>query len=67
MLDAKLQTEVRKFSTRSEAMEASKEAKSIAAKLLLDGYRESEYKSEKCGACSFDNDWFYVVFPKVGA
>lgn len=67
MIDLKIQTEIRKFATRAEAMQASKEAKSLAARLLLEGYRETEYKSEKCGACSFDNDWFYVVFPKVGA
>ena len=67
MNDILITTEIKKYATVQEASLARKEAISMMAHLSLKGYRDSIYPSKRCGACSFDDDGFYVVFPKVGA
>lgn len=67
MYDVLVPTEIRKYATAQEASVARKEAISIMAHLSLQGYRDNVYPSLKCGACSFDDNGFYVIFPSVGA
>jgi hypothetical protein len=67
MFDVLVPTEIKKYTTAKEASAARKEAISMMAHLSLKGYRDSDYPSLRCGACSFDDDGFYVVFPKVVA
>ena len=67
MHDILIPTEIKKFTTAKEASAARKEAISLMAHLSLKGYKDSIYPSQRCGACSFDDNGFYVVFPAVGA
>jgi len=67
MNDVLVSTEIRKYATAKEASAARKEAISMMAHLSLKGYRDNVYPSLRCGACSFDDNGFYVVFPSVGA
>ena len=53
------------YKTRSEALAASKVAFNLGAKMSATGLHSSDYPSEKPGACSFDDDFFYVVFPII--
>ncbi len=60
-------TIIRKFDNRESALLAVREAKKLYADLAMKGFCNSDYPSEKCGAASFDDEFFYVVFPAVNA
>jgi hypothetical protein len=67
MYDVLVPTEIKKYASAKEASAARKKAISMMAHLSLQGYRDNDYPSLRCGACSFDDDGFYVVFPIVDA